>query len=341
MKLVELSEKDKEQYNQFVSIQPLGSFLQSWDWGQWQEKLGRQVRRFFIKDEQGKIFGALEAVIMPLPLKRFFVYVPYGPVFDGKPETIINELFSKFPKAIFIRLEPKEMPNVTAPILNVIKSSNIQPAKTLVIDLSRTEEELLSDMHAKTRYNIRLAQKHGVEIQDEFVLTVGKGLFAQEAVELIYNTAKRQAYLAQARSYFQGLVDFFAVQNSKADLRLHIYKALYDKQLLASAIIIDFGGTRTYLFGGSSSEQRNLMAPYLLHWQAMLDAKAQGQKSYDFWGIETAKGEEPGFVRFKLGFGGQAFQYAGAYDCVNSRALYNVYKFLRVLNRFGQKLWKH
>ena len=88
-------------------------------------------------------------------------------------------------------------------------------------------------------------------------------------------------------------------------IKLHIYKSIYQNKLLASAIFIDFGKTRTFLFGGSSAQDKNVMAPYLLHWQAILDAKNAGMKFYDFWGTETAKGEVPGFVRFKLGFAPQ------------------------------------
>ncbi len=104
-------------------------------------------------------------------------------------------------------------------------------------------------MHPKTRYNIRVAEKHGVEVQDEFVITVGKGIYAQEAVELIAETAARQKYKSQGKAYFKKMADFFAVQNNKGSLRLHIYKALHEKQLLASAFMLDFGNTGLICLG--------------------------------------------------------------------------------------------
>lgn len=356
MKLVELSEADKIQYNNFVATAESGSFLQSWEWGQWQEKLGRKVARFFALDDGGQTIASAQTVIMPLAFGKFYVYVPYGPVFGAKfeirnskfdlsaealakVETIIKDIISKFSNAIFVRIEPKfghlDFGSWNLPLQ---KTANIQPGKTLLINLTKPEDQLLAGMHPKTRYNIKLAQKHGVEIQDEFGLTIGRGLFAREALELIYQTSKRQGYLAQGPGYFAKLVDFFAMHNSHADLKLRVYKAIYQQQLLASAIMIDYAKTRTYLFGGSSQDHKNTMAPYLLHWKAMLDAKSAGFEYYDFWGIETSAGDTPGFVRFKLGFGGSATQYPGAYDVVQDRLQYKLYKAMRLLNKWQKKI---
>jgi len=349
MNLIELSLSDKERYNQFVAAQESGSFLQSWEWGSWQEKLGRKVGRFFIADDDGRTVGSAQTIVMPLPLGKYYVYIPYGPIIDsstprprssvGMQQKIIEELQKKFPEAVFIRVESKStLLPTTSYQLPAKKSPNIQPAKTLVIDLTKTEDQLMAEMRHKTRYNIKLAQKHGVEAQDEFGLTIGKGLFTKESLELMYQTSKRQGYLAQDREYFAKLVDFFAVRNNKSDLKSHIYKALYQKELLASGIMLDFAKTRTYLFGGSSDAHKNIMAPYLLHWQAMLDAKTGGFTAYDFWGIETSAGDMPGFVRFKLGFGGRETTYPGAYDVIQNGLQYKIYKSMRALNKLRKKI---
>ena len=108
--------------------------------------------------------------------------------------------------------------------------------------------------------------------------------------------------------------------------------------LVVSAVMVDFGEIRTFLFGGSSEMHKNVMASYLLHWQAMLDAKNAGLKEYDFWGIETSSGETPGFVRFKLGFGGAAKEYGGAWDAVFSPWKYRLYSLMRAFNRATKKI---
>lgn len=333
MKLIFASEKNE--YDHAVSSLQSGSFLQSWDWGEWQAALGRQVTRFKILGESEEVVGVVQLIKMPLPLGKYYLYAPYGPVVGEKFKLqdfnlFIQEVKHKFPDALFFRLEPKIVFS-----FQLTKSANIQPGKTLVVDLSSGEEALLSAMHPKTRYNIRLAQKHGVRVEKDLVVTPGHGLYFQEAVELIVATAVRQGYKGHSKKYYENLVDFFAKKNQPAGgVALSIYKALFQNRLLASAIMLDFGFTRTYLFGGSSEEDKQVMAPYALHWQAMLDGKAAGLKLYDFWGLETASGKAHGFARFKQGFGGTAVSYAGAYDARFSKVGYAAYCAARFAGKF-------
>ncbi|MFA5991149.1 MAG: peptidoglycan bridge formation glycyltransferase FemA/FemB family protein [Candidatus Doudnabacteria bacterium] len=361
MHLIELADKDKQEYNRFVANLPTGSFLQSWDWGQWQASLGRAVFRFKIQDSNGVTVGAMQLIKMPLPLGKFYLYAPYGPVTDlglkiEDLRFLEQGIKEKFPEAIFIRIESKNSEIFKSLNHSIFKSPNIQPGKTLIIDISQTEEELLKQMHPKTRYNIRLAEKHGVEIKDEFDITIGHGLFAQEAATLIVETATRQGYKGYSNNYYQQLIDFLAVQN-RGDLYLRIYKAIYQNKLLSSAIMFDYGDTRTFLFGGSAEENKNVMAPYLMHWQAIKDAKLAGLKYYDFWGTETSSGKSAGFVRFKLGFAHSTHstsfrvalspveqatgsgsssgikEYAGAYDLVLNPLWYKIYLLSRKISQ--------
>lgn len=344
MKLIEIDQSKKDLYNQFVAGSPSGSFLQSWEWGQWQTRLGRAVYRFKVIDDSQAQIGSLQLINMPLPLGKFYLYAPYGPIISDKlkveSEKLLHEIKQKFPKALFIRIEPKD--NSIIEFLNhsIFKSKNIQPGKTLLITLGQTEETLLANMHHKTRYNIKVAQKHGVEVQDEFAVSVGHGLYFKEALNLICETADRQGFSGYGINYYKKLVDFFALSNQSA-VKIHLYKAIYQKDLLASALMVDFGKTRTFLFGGSSASHKNVMAPYLMHWQAMRDAKALGFEIYDFWGTATSSGEIPGFVRFKLGFGGKEMEYPGAYDAINKEFDYKIYSWLRSAKKKAKKIFGH
>lgn len=338
MKLIEAGEIHREEYERFVSENQSGSFLQSFDWGQWQISLNREVLRFIITDEKGGTVGVVQCIKMKLPFGRYYVYCPYGPVMNGgagELQEVIMQLRLLFADAVCIRIEPKS--TIPAEFLeariDLYKSKNIQPARTLVIDITKPAEELLSQMHSKTRYNIKVAMKHGVEIKDEFSISNGHGLFFDEALQLISDTAKRQGFKTFTEDYYKQMVDFFALHH-KGKLQLHVYKAIYNNTLLATAIMLDYGDVRTFLFGGSFAEYKNVMAPYLLHYKAMTDAQLLGMKSYDFWGIETSSGETPGFVRFKLGFGGNEKQYAGAYDIVVSKLWYTVYRIVRNMYKF-------
>ncbi len=341
MEIIELSSTEKDQYNRFVAGQTSGSFLQSWEWGEWQAGLGRQVKRLKFKVESGDTAATIQLIKTPLPFGKYYLYAPYGPVmsekYKGESIKLLQELRKNFSDAIFVRIEPKIQSSIFNLQSSIFKSSNIQPGKTLLVDLSKTEDRLLAEMHPKTRYNIKVAQKHGVEIKDEFDISVGHGLFAKEAVQLIAQTAQRQGFKGYSVGYYNKLIDFLAVKN-RGDLQLHIYKAIYQNKILAAAIMLDFGRTRTFLFGGSSERDKNVMAPYLLHWQAMRDAAALGMQAYDFWGTETSSGDMPGFVRFKLGFGGREVEYSGAYDIIINRLWYWAYNLLRAANKTVKKV---
>jgi len=335
MRLIQAT--DKNEYNIYVAAQGSGSFLQSWEWGEWNKNLGRDIFRYWILNDAGDKVGSVQFVKMPLLFGKYYLYAPYGPVGDFKIEGLKIGLQEEFPDAIFIRIEPIEQVSWSASQL-VRKSTNIQPAITMVLDLHKSEEDLLAGMHQKTRYNIRVAAKHEVVVEDEFAITPGQGLYSKEAVDLILQTQARQAYRGHGEKYYKDLVNFFALNNKNNDLKLHIYKALYQKQLLAAGIFIDFGKIRMYLYGGSSDQHREVMAPYIMHWQAIRDAKNQGIMIYDFGGSEVASGGERGFTRFKQGFGGRVVNYSGAYDVVFNPVQYKIYTLLRAVNKTIKKI---
>lgn len=338
MKFIEVSENQRSEYNQFVSNARTGSFLQSYEWGEWQKNLGREAFRFFLTDNfnNNNTVGTIQLIKMPLPLGRFYLYAPYGPVImkheTCNMEHLIQEIKQKFSEAVFMRIEPKEKLSAVSSQLSASKVLNIQPGKTLLIDLSKTEQVLLAEMHSKTRYNINLAKKHGVRAEQEIVVTPGHGLYFTEVVKLIADTETRQKYKGHEREYYEKFIDFFSFYEN-SDIKVSVYKALYNRELVSAGIFLDFGNTRTYLFGGSSENFKNIMSPYLLHWTAMIDAKKQNLKFYDFWGTETAAGKVSGFVRFKLGFGGNELIYGGAYDLAINRNVYALYKILRKLKK--------
>lgn len=314
MELKILAESDYDQYETFIAA-TAGSFLQGWSWGNFQAELGQKVFRFALADGGFKLTAQFIEQTIP-HLNGKYLYCPYGPVGDSKliPE-LIAQIKNRFPEYWFIRIEPQnEFPAIGRTTLR------IQPGKTLVTDLTKTEQELLSGMHHKTRYNIKVAQKHNVSVEQ---LTDHEQ--TNSALDLISQTSSRQGFTDHPASYYHKLIS--SLPNAC------VYVAKYQDAILNCAVMIDYNDARTYLFGGSSDEHRNVMAPYLLHWQALLDAKAQGKKHYDWWGIETATGKTPGFARFKLGWPGQQLSYPAPIDDVNKPVHYVIYKLLRSLNR--------
>ena len=254
-------------------------------------------------------------------LPGYYLYSAYGPLLmDTNLVTELSkQIQADFPDCWFIRFESKEQLNLSGE-----KSVHIQPGKTSILDLSLNTEELLVKMHNKTRYNINVAKKHEVVARPATSKT--------DALKLIQETSNRQNFHSYPASYYATLANFFTTQTN-SDCNLIVYEAIYQSKVICSAIMVDHGTTRTYLFGGSDSNYKSQMAPYALHWQAITDAKNKGFKYYDWWGIETATGKIPGFVQFKLRWGGQDVYYPDVIDIVLNSFWYKIYKVLRKLNR--------
>ena len=311
MKLTKLNEAE---YMTF----PHSSFLQAWSWGEFLVAQGNIVERLGLMDDEQLVVTA-QVVIKKLPF-GLYSYIPYGP--EGGDAKQVAEFYRLLPYSsqVFTRVEPMRAEFVPA---GARKTKNIQPGKTLVLDLVKPEDDLLKEMHHKTRYNISVAKRHGVIARE---LTKDEW---QIGTQLLHETAVRQGYKDQGAHYYMSMLEFLPEGPTTARL----IGAWYENQLLAVGLFIDNRDTRTYLFGGSSDEYKNVMAPHALHWWAINEAQKIGLVHYDFWGIETSSGQTPGFVRFKMGFGGTEVQYGGAYDIVYKHVWYNLYRILRRVNK--------
>lgn len=295
---------NQAEWNNFV-LEHQGSFLQSWEWGELQREYGRKVWR-----EQGA-----QIIRYELPANRGYFFSPYGPVIWQ--EEIINWLEENAAKekCIFWRYEPKEKIDI-----NARRVRDHHPSQTLVLDLRQSEETLLQQMHAKTRYNIHLAHRHGVAIK------VSQDMREIEIFyELMRETAQRQKIRIHPKSYYQLMLHTLGDRGM-----LKMYLAEYQTNVLAVAVMIYFGQTVTYLHGAMSQENKNVMAPYLLHWRAMQEARQAGFSFYDFFGISDSP-KWRGITRFKKGFGGREVQYAGTWELPLNNLWYKAYHLAKFL----------
>lgn len=233
---------------------------------------------------------------------------------------------AKESKAFFFRLESSESTDSDVKLANsgYIKAfEEMQPEHTLMIDLSKSESDILSQMKQKGRYNIKIAEKHGVKV------STGK---IKDFYQLYQTMAKRQKITFRKESYFQKLVDILGEKDY-----VQVFKAESENgKILASAIVVFYQDVATYLFGGSSDEDRQLMAPYKLQFEAMREAKKRGCRYYDMFGI--APNDDPkhpwaGVTRFKRQFGGQEFTYLGSWDRVFSPTKYLLFKLAEKIRR--------
>lgn len=307
---------ERAQWNQFVLKHGprSGRFLQSWEWGEFQKAVGERVRRQVFGDREGsEVYGVAQWLERRLPLVGTYAYCPKGPVGMWHP-TDETELF--------LRIEGQEqvIPE------SAITSIELNPAHTLITSLDQDEDRLLSGMHSKTRYNIRYAHKKGVEVQ------LRAGHF-DEVWLLFEQTAERGGFRLHRKSYYAQMISSLEAGECQAFLA----SATHEGDLLAANVMIDFGDTRTYLHGASSNLKRNLMAPYLLHWELLKEAKEQGTRFYDWWGVAPVGADSThawsGISRFKRGFGGEEIGSPGTYDVVLNRFRYRLYQWARRVRR--------
>jgi len=307
---------DKQKWNQLIKENYQNEFLQSWEWGNFQKALGFPV--FRIKPDSSK-----EPVLItqrPLILNFSYLYSPRGP--KKISSSLIEEIKNFFlknskKKIIFWRVEPLIEPNIKSSSLK--KRENVQPGQTLILNLNQDLEEILSKMHHKTRYNIRLGKRHNVKVRKSKEQELNKDI--KIFYSLLKETSKRNNFKIWGEFYFQNLIkslpnDFFG-----------LYFAEKDKKPLAANLVIFFNKRAVYLYGASSTKNRNLMASYILHWEIIKQAKIKGYEEYDFWGIDETKW--PGLTRFKKNFGGEIVKYPGTYDIVFQKTWYYLYSKIR------------
>lgn len=295
-----------------------GQFLQSWQWGEFQKSLGHFIWPLALISSNQNIVNLSLICQYKLPLGLSYFYSPRGPIGDYKPFLEKIQNLAKKEKAIFWRIEPN---NSKIDIDKLVSVPDKQPSKTIVLDLTFSLEELLQRMHYKTRYNIRLSQRHQIKVRKTVPETLEKDI--ELFLFLIHQTAKRDKFKTWPDEYYRKLIKTLFPQY------LGLYLAEKNEETLAANIIIFWQKTATYLYGGTSDQKRNLMAPYLLHWHIIKEAKNKGYKNYDFWGIDEKKW--PGLTRFKKGFKGKIVNFPGTFDVILNKNWYSLYSLAKKL----------
>jgi lipid II:glycine glycyltransferase (peptidoglycan interpeptide bridge formation enzyme) len=295
--------------------------LQSKEWGKFREKTGVKVVR--INDSQ--------LTIHPIPHTKYTIgYLPRGPL---PTKEIIHELIQigKSENCILIQLEPNviDTEDSKAEIKNLGLISAAHPLLTkytFILDLTKSEEELLKNMHPKTRYNIRVAEKKGVKITED-----NSSKSFEAYLKLTKETTTRQKFYAHSENYHRLMWETLKTENDNG-LTAHLFTAIYNNEILVAWIVFVLGDTLYYPYGASSSNYREVMASNLMMWEVIKFGKKLGLKQFDMWG---AMGPNPdskdpwyGFHRFKEGYGGKLTEFIGSFDLVINRKMYIAYQIL-------------
>lgn len=322
--------KDKSEYNPLL-LSKDAPITQAWFFGKWQEMMGRKVKRFkIVKNDE--IVGFFQIIKYPLIFSKNFLYIPHGPIlrkgYEGQAGFLdfLKEFYEKLleiakeENAVFTRFDLYFYNSNDGSIENLDKyfkkvpsyayrSSYFQPKFEWILDLNNTEEELLNKMHPKNRYSIKLAEKRGVKIK-----IIGENFerYFEDFYKLLNETARRNNFNLHPKSYYQNILKTLDSNNA------FLAVTEYDGKILLINLILLYGKTAYFLFGGSSGEHKNLMFSHLAQWEAIKEAKERGFKIYNFGGIDGNGNYKTygGISTFKKRFGGESLEYSDSYDLV-------------------------
>jgi len=318
MPIVSLAE-----WNQFIGNYPNIHLLQTGEWGELKSAFGWKPVRIASGE------GGVQILFRKLPLGLSIGYIPKA----NPDRSLWKEIDSacRRNRAVFCKLEPDAWEdNLLNKKLSIeddqlrISPHNIQPPRTIIIDIEGNEEEILARMKQKTRYNIRLAGKKGLNVRAWDDL--------ESFHKMLLLTGGRDRFGVHSLDYYQRAYDLMHPRQM-----CEILLAEYEGKPLAALFVARNGNRAYYLYGASTEEERNRMPTYLLQWEAMKWAKGYGCEEYDLWGVpdedeKTLEGNFEkrqdslwGVYRFKRGFGGELKRAVQAMDKVYNPLLYWVY----------------
>jgi lipid II:glycine glycyltransferase (peptidoglycan interpeptide bridge formation enzyme) len=332
---------DRETWDRALLALPNPHVLQTWAWGEIKSRHGWRATRLLFQ-EGGRPVAAASVLQRRLPrLPVSILYVPKGPILNWTDVALTGHVLEELEqlaqrrRALFIKVDPDVynpdgVPAFSprpacAPEMACLLGSHgwrfsddqIQFRNTLLLDLARSEDELLASMKQKTRYNVRLAERRGVVIRH--CTRADTDTFYQ----LYVQTARRDGFAIRPFHYYRDVWGTFLEQGLA-----HLLLAEVEGEVVAGLILFTLGATAWYMYGASSNRHRKHMPNYLLQWEAIRCAKAAGCTLYDLWGAPDNLDESDpmwGVVRFKLGLGGELARGLGAWDYPSRRIGYRFY----------------
>lgn len=338
-----------ETWDALISGLPGAHILQTWEWGQFKAAYGWRPLPQVWRDAQGKVCAAALVLRRSAPGGLSVLYIPRGPLVDWNDPVlsrrVIRDLqtLARSQGAIFIKMDPElilgsgipgsenNQPNRSSEqTLSDMRAQGwlfshdqVQFRNTVWLDLTGEEADWLARMKQKARYNLRLAQRKGVQVRSGSLddLNTLYHMYAETSVRDGFVIRNEEYYLTVWRSFMErGMAEPLIAE--------------VDGEPIAGIFLFYFAGRAWYLYGMSRQAHREKMPNYLLQWEAMRHARAHGCTQYDLWGAPDVFDESDsmwGVFRFKEGLGGQVMRTAGAWDYPARPIVY--FAYTRVLPR--------
>jgi lipid II:glycine glycyltransferase (peptidoglycan interpeptide bridge formation enzyme) len=318
------SVEEEKDWEAFLAKHEEANFLQSWYWGEFHKALNKTiVRTGFYKG--GNLIGVMLSIVEDARRGRY-ITVPAGPIIDWENNNLVEKFISeikyiaKLNKCVFVRVRPQLLANDFAK--NLFKKYGFVDAPmhlhaelTTQLDITKSTDEIIAKMRKATRYEIKKAEKLGIQVDKTSDPKAIKTFY-----DLEIETSKRQGFVPFS---FQFLNEQFKVF-AKAGKAL-LYTAKYKGDILAQAFVIFYGQEAAYHYGASTLNGRRFPGAYLIQWNAIKDARDRGIKRYNFWGVaplEQTGHRFYGVSVFKRGFGGEDVEYLHAKDLVINKPGY-------------------
>ncbi|MEX0598638.1 MAG: peptidoglycan bridge formation glycyltransferase FemA/FemB family protein [Candidatus Paceibacterota bacterium] len=314
----------------------ISDYYQLLDWAQLISQDYIALERIIINNKDGKIVIFSQIYVYKLTLKYTQLYIPRGPLLytDNLSQEEIQEFWQNISKiaqkynSVFTLIEPpQDIYNGYGHLFDTYtQNSDLEriPHQTQILDLTLSETDLLQNMHPKMRYNIRLAQKKGVNIKNISYNNSEFDKYFDIFFDLIQETSGRGEFAIHSKLHYRHLLKAEA-----SHLQVSLIIAEHEDKVLAANIVLDTLDKRIYLHGASGNQYRNLMATPLLQWESILEAKKIGKKIYDFWGISNTKKSWQGISRFKIQFGGQSITYPNSQIVIHNSLVFKIYSIFR------------
>lgn len=331
---------DKQQWDDFVTSHEEANFLHSWQWGEFHLSRGKTVVRRGVFDGD-KLIGVYEGEVETARRGRH-IAVAGGPIVDwtDKPavEALVADMREQGRKyhCAFVRVRPQL--EKTDESMRLFRELGLRAAPMYlsvelagVLDLEKSEDELLKNMRQRLRRALRKAEKNGITIEKSTDPARMK-----EFYDIQLQTAGRHHFIAFSEGFLTKQFAAFAEDNSAV-----LYTARYNGEVLAQNFMIFYGNEASYHYGVSTELGTKLSGAPLLHMQAMRDARERGIKRYNFWGIvdeDDTKHRFYGVSVFKRGFGVDELRYVPAHDLILNPAKYAIDWTVETIRRKVRKV---
>jgi len=310
---------NKDVWEAFILSRKEANFLQSYNWGEFHQSLGKKVFYFGLFDGDQQIGACL--VVKEEAKRGNYLTIAGGPILDWEGENALEYLkkvfdylkdLAKKENCVFIRIRPQAIDSdATRSLIQKIglKESpmHLTADLTLQLDLSPSEEDLLKQMRKNTRYEVRKVERENITVRTSQNPEEMKEFYEHQLV-----LAKKHNFVPFSYEFLKNQFDAF-VKDDQVML-FHSYK---DDKLLASAFIIFYNKEAVYHYGISTPDNQRLPGSYACQWASIKEAKNRGCTRYNFWGIAHKEDKEHRFAGvslFKRGFGGEEVQYLSAHD---------------------------